>query len=204
MAFQINSWNEKRKTKYLEKQYLINISSEINSSVVKLDEAVKFNELTLRHIENILYHEYNHLEYSPSLDTSFYIYQYFRVPELNYTTYETVKNVGLNSINPQILRLDISKLYEEDFRFITNSIRANEQQFYQNVVTPFHIDNFKEISYEGITIPNNYKHLKESQKYINIVNKLKGIRIYTNNSLKSVQKKTSALLVRIDARINEL
>lgn len=204
IAFQINSWNENRKNKYFEKQYLTNIESELNSSLIKLDEAVKFNDLTLNHIENIIYHIESDLPYSVSLDTSFYVYQYVIVPELNYTTYETIKRVGLNSINPNGLRLDISKLYEEDFNFLTYTIKGNEQQYYQNILTYFHVDHFKETSYTGTAIPNNYDTLKQSQKYNNIIYKLKGIRLYSNNSIKNVRNKTSELLDRIGNRINSL
>ena len=204
IAFQINSWNDTRKSKYLEKQYLTNIKNEINTSVIKLDESIKFNTTTLNHIENILNHIEGDLPYSSSLDTSFYVYQYFIVPELNFTTYETIKNVGLNSINPNSLRLDISKLYEEEFSFLTNTIRGNEQQYYQNVMTQFHIDHFKETSYLGKTIPNNYDILKQNQKYSNILYKLKGIRMYSINSIKNVKTKVLEILVSIDSRIDSI
>jgi len=204
IAFQINSWNDARKNKDLEKQYLTNINNEINASVVKLDESIKFNVTTLTHIENILNHLEGNSPYSSSLDTSFYIYQYFIVPELNFTTYETIKNAGLNSINPTNLRLDISKLYEEDFSFLTNTIKGNEQQFFQNVMTQFHIDHFKETSYLGTAHPNNYDTLKQNQKYRNILYKLKGIRIYSINSIKNVKAKTSLVLGKINNRIDAI
>ena len=204
IAFQINSWNDARKSKNLEKQYLINIKNEINASLIKLDESINFNTVTLKHIENILSHIEGGLSYSTSLDTSFYTYQYFIVPELNFTTYETIKSVGLNSINPDTLRLDISKLYEEDFGFLTNAVKGNEQQYYQNVMTHFHIDHFKETSYLGTTTPNNYNALIQNQKYSNILYKLKGIRTYSINSLKSVKEKTSQVLVNINKRIDSL
>ena len=204
IAFQINSWNDTRKSKYLEKQYLTNIKNEINTSVAKLDESIKFNTTTLNHIENILNHIEGDLPYSGSLDTSFYVYQYFIVPELNFTTYETIKNVGLNSINPNSLRLDISKLYEEEFSFLTNTIKGNEQQYYQNVMTQFHIDHFKETSYLGTTIPNNYDTLKQNQKYSNILYKLKGIRMYSINSIKNVKTKVLEILVSINSRIDSI
>ena len=148
IALQINTWNEERKNKDLEKQYLTNIKNEINRSLLRLNNAIKYNTTTLHHIEG-------DLPYSSSLDTSFYVYQYFDIPELNFTTYETIKNVGLNSINPINLRLEISKLYEEEFSFLSNSIKVNEYQYNNNVMTIFHIDHFKETSYMGTTIPNN-------------------------------------------------
>ena len=202
LALQINSWNEARKAMKLENQYLVNISNEIQASLTKLDQALDFNQTTLQHIENIIIHLEEGMPYSPSLDTSFFIYQYFIVPELNFTTYETIKNVGLNSISSHDLRLTISKLYEEDFIFLTNTIRENEKQFYQNVMTQFHIEHFKETSYASTTSPNNYKSLQQNQKYNNILHKLKGIRTYSNFSIESVRKKTAETLNTIEQKIN--
>lgn len=202
LALQVNSWNEARKAKKLERQYLLNISSEIEASLTKLDQALNFNQTTLEHIDNILHHLQEGLSYSSSLDTSFYIYQYFIVPELNFTTYETIKNVGLNSISSHDLRLTISKLYEEDFIFLTNTIRENEKQFYQNVMTQFHIEHFKETSYNNTTTPNDYKNLQHNQKYFNILHKLKGIRTYSNFSIENVKNKTINTLNTIKNNIN--
>ena len=204
IALQINSWNDNRKNEHLEQQYLTNIKNEITASLLKLDESIKFNTTTLEHIENILNHIEGDLPYSPSLDTSFYVYQYFVMPELNFTTYETIKNVGLNSINPNNLRLEISKLFEEEFSFLANTIKGNELQYYQNVMTKFHVNHFKETSHMGTTIPNNYDILKKNQKYSNILYKLKGIRMYSINSLKNVKNKTSEVLVSIDRRLNAI
>ncbi len=203
LALQINSWNEARKAMKLENQYLVNISNEIRASLVKLDQALDFNQTTLEHIENIIIHLEEGMPYSPSLDTSFFIYQYSIIPELNFTTYETIKNVGLNSISSHDLRLTISKLYEEDFIFLTNTIRENEKQFYQNVMTQFHIEHFKETTYASTTSPNNYKSLQQNQKYNNILHKLKGIRTYSNFSIESVRKKTAETLNTIEQKINK-
>lgn len=202
LAFQVNMRNERQKASALEKQHLINLQSELSQSIIQLDESINFNAKTLRHINNILNHIENDLPYSQSLDSSFYIYQYYIIPELSFTTYETIKEVGINTINPIDLRLAISKLYEEDFSFLNNSIKENEKAFYQNIVTEIHVNHFKETSLSQLSIPNDYKAIKVNKKYSNMLYKLKGIRIYSINSLKNVKTKTSTLSKKITNKLD--
>lgn len=204
IAFQINSWNDNRKSLRLEKQHLLNLKNEISQSLSRLETSEEFNNLTLSHIDKILYHIEEDLPYSKSLDTSFYIYQYNSIPELSYTTYETIKEVGLNSINPDKLRIEISKLYEENFAFLSNTIQNNERYFYQNILTEFHVNNFKEISYQGVCIPNNFEVLKKDLQYSNILFKLKGIRIYSINAVGQVKEKALKLLESIEVRLHNI
>ena len=204
IALQINSCNEDRKSIRLEKQYLTNLKNEIGESLTRLDQSLKFNELTLEHAEKILKNIDENSAYSSSLDTSFYIYQYFALPDLNFTTYETIKNIGLNSIGPDSLRLSISKLYEEEFSFLENTISENERQYYQEIITKFHVQHFKETSTAGISVPNDYEALKHNQIYSNILHKLTGIRMYSISSLKNVRGQTLKVLNRIDDRLDDM
>lgn len=204
IAFQISEWNENRKMSKKESEYLASLSSEINQSLKSIDDAVNFHELTLIHIENIENHILNDLPNSSSLDTSFYVYQYFSIPKITSTTYETIKTAGINSINPDSLRVSITKLYEQEFEFITESLSQTERSFYQNITTNLHIKRFKEKSYLGISEPNNYVELKVDQEYINMLFKLKGLRQFSTNSLKETRSKTSNLLELLELRAKDL
>lgn len=203
IAFQINSWSDNSKARKKEKQHLINLKNEIGQSVIRMDEALAFQNLTLDHIENIIEHVDNDLPYSVSLDTSFQVYQYFAIPELSLTTYETIKALGINAINPDDLRFSLTKLYEEDFDFLANSIKETERSFYQNVLTGFHVKHLRETSYLGVSKPNDYEALKKNQEYINILYKLKGLRLFTTNALASTQKKASDVLSLLDERLED-
>lgn len=204
LAFQINTWTDEAKARRMERQHLTNLKSEIYQSLQNLDDAIAFQTTTLGHIENIIQHIEKDLPYSQVLDTSFYFYQYSYLPQLSFTTYETIKSVGIHSIHPDSLRQSISELYEEDFSFLSNSIEQTERAFYQNVITPFHLAHFKEISQSRIAIPNDFAALKQNQKFSNIIHKLKGVRQFSTITLQSVKAKTLAVSHQLATRLEEL
>lgn len=204
IALQINNWHSNRKLIVKEKSYLENLKNELNQSLTRLDDSINFQELTMEHIDNILNHISNDLPYSPSLDSSFHIYQYSSIPQLSYTTYETIKTEGIDILNPDSLRSSLSKLYEEEYNFISSDLVNNERWFYQNHTLNFTVNNFIERSDLGISTPNDYNTLKVNEKFVNLLFKLKSIRTYSKFRLDISRTKTRETLELINQRISKI
>lgn len=51
---------------------------------------------------------------------------------------------------------------------------------------------------------NDYEALKKNQEYINILYKLKGLRMFTTNALASTRDKASDVIGLLDKRLEDL
>jgi hypothetical protein len=115
LALQVNNWNENRKTniqeletlKELRSDLVLNLS-DIEENIIVLDECVKSNEIIIYCIDN-------NKPYHDSLDYHFsQLFPYIHF-QMNQTTYENLKQNGLNLISNDSLRKSISTLYAYEF-----------------------------------------------------------------------------------------
>ena len=167
IALQINNWNENRKQNIREYAVLEELKQglEANKNILE-KRKLRFKQLQYRSKKLI-----THLEakrtYHDSLDT------YFAAPVNNlsfgisYASFENLKSQGLDIISNKDLRLDLVKLYEEDF-WILKDQETKMANAFTNATLPFTRRHFRPIEGAGYK-PNDYDKILNNKEFKNLL-----------------------------------
>ena len=87
---------------------------------------------------------------------------------LNKALYEDLKSTGLGLIKDEKLRMQIIKIFEDDYPYIEG---FKEIEFIVNQVNrPYYVTNFVELKFKKYAKPKDFQMLWEDTYYKNIVN----------------------------------
>ena len=200
IALSINNWNEARKLRIIERELLYDIRENLIASSVELKNSITYNEGSISSYDKIMHYIKEDLPYDRSLDSAFSYFAYWRPPHFSYTAYETLKSKGLEIIQNDNIKNHITKVYEEDFPFISSELRA-EWEAFQSIILPFVVKHILYIN-EQEARPNDFKALKNNNEFKNIMGVKMSIRknsIYIAQTKKEIVDK---LISSLDAELN--
>jgi len=115
IALQVNNWNNERKLRQTETDLLYSIRDNLLASKYNLEANIAYNENTIANFERIINHIDSGLQYDSALDSSYSFLSYWSEPSFTYSSYETLKSMGLDIIRNDSIRLGIIEIYEEIF-----------------------------------------------------------------------------------------
>ena len=201
IALQINNWNENRKQGLREASVLEELKQGLESNRNILEKRkLQFKEFQTKSKKLI-----DHLEakrsYHDSLD------QYFYVPTGNYSfgisyaTFENLKSQGLDIISNKDLRLNLVKLYEEDYWLLKDQ-ETKVANAFTNATLPFTRKHFKLLN--GPTYkPNNYNNILENAEFLNILYESNYLaQLYFRQCVR-VSEATSKVIAKIKNELKE-
>ena len=133
IALQINNWNEERKLRILEIKTLKELRSDLDQSLVDIDDdRSDFKRLKISN-EIILNHLRNKLPYNDSLKIHFLNLEVFATFSINRNTFDNLNNMDNGLISNDLLRASISSFYT---RYI-NLYKEYEQRLLQEHLTSY-------------------------------------------------------------------
>lgn len=196
IALQLNNWNEARKLKVKELKILNELHSDliqnmsnIQDNIYNLNESIRSNEIVKYHIEN-------QIPYNDSLNFHFYNLGAYTAFTMNTTTYDNLKQIGMDIISNDSLRLSISDLY--GYRYIL--YKTYEDQYlvdhYVRNIEPIHISEFTYFESNSLE-PLNYYQLINHPRLRQVL--YSSINLYSNFSYLQ-----SRLLNRTELLIDEV
>ena len=202
IALQINTWNEERDNKDLEKQLLSQMYNELKMDYSQLIDNSNYSkrkisaaQLLIKVIDKkVPYHDSLNIEFSNAV-----VYSSF-APSVN--TYETITGTGISILSNEKLQLKIQYLYNNTYKFIADVLKWRSEFYFSEIVS-FNINYFKEFSWFEPSIPLDGQELLDDTKYYNI---LKTEQVLANQEINVYQdaiKKVDELLDLIHSEINE-
>ena len=124
IALSINNWNENRKTNLLEMKILKEVSDNLNEDFNQLELNINETRAFKDSYERVLDHILGKTPVSDSLK-----FNYAMTFGIAYSTfspadsgYESLKSLGVNTVKNDEIRKEISKLYGNRYRLITDDI----------------------------------------------------------------------------------
>ena len=124
IALSINNWNENRKTNLLEMKILKEVSDNINEDFDQLELNINETRFFKDSYERVLDHIHGKTTVSDSLK-----FNYAMTFGIAYSTfspadsgYESLKSLGVNTVKNDEIRKEISILYGNRYRLITDDI----------------------------------------------------------------------------------
>ncbi len=170
IALQINTWNEERKLKSKERKSLTELRKDLNQNlndisvnIINLRECKKSNEILIYHIEN-------NLAYNDSLDYHFSMLYPFISFTINQTTYETLKQGGIDLISNDSLRNSISNLYSVRFKAYQTFENTYMVNHYLDYIKPMFISEFVTYEFGSSAHPKNYDQFILNSGYKQVLN----------------------------------
>ena len=124
IALSINNWNENRKTNLLEMEILKEVSDNLNEDFNQLELSINRTRFFKGSYERVLDHIHGKTSVSDSLK-----FNYAMTFGIAYSTfspadsgYESLKSLGVNTVKNDEIRKEISKLYGNGYKLITDDI----------------------------------------------------------------------------------
>ena len=176
IAVGINNWNENRKLKIKELKILSELRSDLIQNMNDVEENIHFLTQSIQSNEIIKYHIENQLPNNDSLNYHFSLLNAYVAFIMNQTTYDNLKQIGIDMISNDSLRLSISDLYGHRYA----SYRKFEDQYllehYTNYIKPIIISEFSTLE-RNIFVPINYHQLINHPQLKQVINY--SITLYT-------------------------
>ncbi|MDT0557844.1 DUF6090 family protein [Ichthyenterobacterium sp. W332] len=201
IALQINNWNENRKADIREQDVLEELKQGLVSNKNILEKRkLQFNDFQSKSKKLI-----DHLEaqgkYHDSLDAYFYVPTGNYSFGISYATFENLKSQGLDIISNKDLRLNLVKLYEEDYWLLKDQ-ETKVANAFTNATLPFTRKHFKLLN--GPTYkPNDYDNILQNAEFLNILYESNYLaQLYFRQCVR-VSEATSKVIEKIDEELKE-
>ena len=171
IALQINNWNEQRKLLNEEHELLMDIQSNIVTTINDLKRDSIGNSRDLRLYAKIEHALENDLPYNASLDSAFGRLTYWFSPYVTSTAYRSLQTKGLDLIQNEELKAEIVKMYEVTSKTLTYDYEDTEWGLSTNVVVPFFSKHIRRLHQESLFLsrPNDFEKLKQNDEFKNIL-----------------------------------
>ena len=187
IALQINNWNEGRKERIIERKTLHELRVNLNFNVRSIDGFAEEQKGLVEDLEKMIRYLDAGLPYHDSLMQLRTGLFWLEQLALSKSTYETLKNRGIEIISDDSLRLQIVDIHENDYQNFTTLIEAIGLAFYTERASP--------LAREYGTLKNMWQ---EPEFYYYLKNKVG----WKNDLIESAQwlkTKSLDLIDRIDA-----
>ena len=201
IALSINNWNENLKSQAKELKIIKELKTDLISNKNRLKDKLEFFKKTKRDGKLIEQHLSNRLAYNDSLQN------YFSIPLQNfsflltYSAYENLKSQGLDNISSDELRLNIIRLYDDDFGLLKDQ-EFKMSNIFTNTSVPLTIKYFRTTLTKGL-VPNDYQELLNTSEFTNLVSQMAFASGVYENMSKNTIIEIDKLLEDIESEIKK-
>jgi hypothetical protein len=198
IALSINNWNEIRKEGIEELKILSEIQSNLKQSLKEAKRVLHDNEKDVTSYTYLLNHVEQKLPYSVVLDTAFCRIPSWASPYLTYTAYESLKSRGSKLVSNDSLRMQITKMFENEMTYIMDDWDKAEWRDSESIVRPYFAKHFAENLDEVTAKPNNYESLIIDSEFTNLLRLVIVMRKWGNRTCRSLIESIDTLIRSIE------
>jgi hypothetical protein len=211
LALYLNNLNLENSIRKDQVKILNELVLNLDNTIVAFERTIQTETSYLNHNLSIIDHFDQKKPYTASLDELFGTY--FWTVSSNPVTgaYDYLKSRGLNLIENDSLRQNLSFLFESDFKVLKEENQFWANSFQENISYPYHVKNFrkyhperKDISALEFAKPLNYQSLLNDPYFVSINTELVGNRRWNINSLKVLIAKIDGLKLQIKGELERL
>ena len=207
IALQINNWNENRKDRKLEKEFLIGLQETLNRDLERNLYSQKINQEALNSMIFLTEHLEYKRPYNDSLKYHFGAMSQFQFWDLSESVFESLKAKGLDLISNKNLRDSLALAYGNHNKSI-NYAGFRYHDYIDHAILNIFNKRFDRVwggADKDINVymePLNYEELKSDQEFLYLLKSLPNIHFYKLTSpLKETQKLLERLLFLIDKEL---
>jgi hypothetical protein len=195
------------KQEALELKLLYEIKLNLSDSKDQITLLIQNQQSSVNSYRALLNHLEDQQPYHDSLAFYFVNLAYFFSPQLTSSSYETLKQKGVEIIKNDSLKRSVVRMYEVIFKYISEDIDKSEWLYSESIVQPFFASNFQisdtNINEPPKAIPNDYDKLKQNQYFRNILAQLLTIRKAGAMNSEFFKQEVEILITNIDKELNK-
>lgn len=216
LALQVNDWNDDRKNKKLEKEFLVGLKKTLRLDLDRNLKSQKINQEALTSMKFLIHHLESDLPYKDSLKYHFGAMSQFQFWDLSESVFESLKSKGLDLISNKNLRDSLALAYGNH----NKSINYAGFRYYDNIdhaILNIFNKRFEKAwagADEDLTVfdvdvnvymePLNYEELKTDQEFLYFLKTLPNLQHYKiRGPLKETQKLIERLLFLIEEELKK-
>jgi len=202
-AFTLNNWNEERKLRNVEITLLREIVSDMTFAKNVLQSGQKYNQKTVESAKLILEYVHDDLPYESKLDSAFWRISSWTSPYLPTTSYETLKDKGMDIIKNDSIKHGITRIYTYLFPYLTKDYDRMEWVFLESVSKPITNRYVRKDIYKRTAKPNDFVALKKNDEFINMLHEIIGMRQFGILRFERTGNELQKEIEKINKELNE-
>ena len=211
LALYLNNLNQEKSIRKDQVKILNEIILNLDNSGNAFKRTIETETTYLNHNLRIVKHLDQRKPYVKSLDEAFGTY-FWTVSSTPVTgAYEYLKSRGLDLIENDSLRQNLSLLFESEFKILREENQFWANSFQENISYPYHVKHFRKYYPEEgdsgdleYARPLDYKVLLEDPYFVSINTELIGNRRWNINSLETLMEKMQELKLEIEQELIRL
>ena len=205
LALQVNNWNEAIKHKAKEKEFLLEIVSDLETNIQTMDRLLNNEDwnitTTIHSIESIIDHMEADKLYHDSMAIHFNHAN--RYDELSTKTsgYESITSIGIDLILDADLRSQIGEYYSSTIKqpgIAYSELRDDYYHYMLDYLRNDFVQTFNKADNTSMIIPRNYAALKEKPDYIESLKIFYDVNLYYRSELKRTLQKSIKLKKEVE------
>ncbi|WP_455170526.1 DUF6090 family protein [Aegicerativicinus sediminis] len=211
IALQINNWNEDQKKGTYEQKILTAIKTDLKSSREEVLKAIDDDGRWRDCIHKILRYLDQRKPYEKQLDQCFGSYYWSSTVQFSTSSYEELKNRGVELISNPELRSKLTDMYDFKLDVLRSEIEVWDSQLLSSTIYPIHTDLFRKYYPESWSLyedefasPIDYEKLMDNEKFKNVLAEIISLRNYSIAANELLEKDIQKLIVDIEKELEEL
>lgn len=211
IALQINNWNERRKDREQEKEFLIGLKETLNRDLERNLRSQEVNQRALKSMQIITEHLEQDLPYNDSLKNHFGTAHNFLFWDLSESVFESLEAKGLDLISNKNLRDSLALAYGNHNKSINFAGFRYHDYIDHAILNIFnkHFDmawgNAKNSPSATIMVPLDYENLKTDKEFKYFIKTLPNLHYYKLTvPLEDTEVLLKRLLILIDEELEKM
>ena len=201
IALTASDWQGRRADRQTELAILREITASLSSDLQLLESGLERLERINDRGAVLRSYLSSGAPYADSLDTYFGTIFSIQALNLNPAAYESLKSQGLGLVSSESLRLHIARVYEQTYPRAERSVEA-ERQAVLDVVRPFLLLLFEDVSFGRSATPLNYDALVANVPFLNTLDYR--LQIVRQSHIPALERSISEIGELLDAIIAEV
>jgi exonuclease VII small subunit len=209
IALQINNWNEGKKAKEKEREALIEIVSDLEYSLIDLDDVINTHNYNLtkniNSLKTLIKVLQTNQKYHDSLGTHFYSTNVYDEPYFKTSGYNSLSSIGMDLVEDSKIRSSIGQFYSATVIDTEGAFSELKQDFHEYMLDFIRKDfTFSTLKNgQKVLHPNNYESLKVNKEYIQSLRTFLNVSEYYHDNLNNITDEAIQLKKDIEDYLND-
>ncbi len=200
IALQINTWNEQRKAKEIEKEILIQFQEDLKGDIESIERVEYWMQKVIASSKIVVSHLKEKKSWNDSLAIHFDLWNDFDQLSLNSAGITNLKSRGVELITNNSLRNQIIKLYDQTYFYIQKSNDFFREDHIHMTYKKY-LEHIEPVKWREAAIPNDYEKLLEDKEFINHVQWIRNAAEYDSEYHISTMEEIRQVIKEIDKEL---
>ena len=196
LALQINTWNEGKKAKAIERELLQQFSSELKLDIEAIKNTIGIYQGVQNSCSILIAHLKKKEPYHDSLSYHFAIWNNYEHFNINNAAISNLNARGVDIISSPDLRNSIIKLYNQSYSY-GKDIGEFFRQDHIHFTYPMYLKRIAPVEWKSNAIPNDYEALLDDDEFMNHLQWIRNASTYNLEIF-------NALVIEIESVISEI